>query len=1120
MRIPTRYVGGILVAAIIPASVIGALGLVILHRGSKPVVNMSAVALIDATRKQASALATTNATKISLFLSDYERDVRSHQIQLQLAISNYPKLNAPYLTDLYQDKDRAGLPGYGYVSPKYGAFANWDHREYAGTAWIRHGVVDRVRSDAAFREKMTQRMHQMMSIVPAFMGAYERHRDSCELLWVVTNIGFDCSYPVDYEKYLIRNPGMNELDESTESYVKDFGPEKNPKHEVRWSKPYVDYIKQKWMISCVAPLYENGEFIGTTGIDVLLGAFTEWLQRLQIGLGGYAFLVSEEGIPLALPERGILDLAWTDEQRTALRTSLANAYTSTNTADELAAIRFPLQNHPEQIVKHALEDMMRGSTQNVVLKLSGENKLLAYAPIKETAWRLGVVIPVSEISEPIQRVREQLSETLRQALVLFLTITTITAALAAILGSYFGYRTTKPILRLISAIDTVGLGGDWHEVSSSTKDELQRLAESVNRMVRAILERELRFELIFDRVNDALFIQDAVTGEILDVNSRMTEMYGYTREEARRVSVTELSSGIAPYSSNEAIDLWSRARAGEHPIFEWHARNKHGDLFWVEVNMRCASIAGRECLIVVVRDIEERIKARAALSEEKERLLVTLQSIGDAVIATDGDGKIALMNQVAQDLTGWPLHEAIGKPLAMVFPIFRQVSGPQCADPALQVLRSEKTVKLDPDTWLETRNGTKLRVADSAAPIRDNLGHVTGVVLVFRDVTGEYKLSQEIQRIAKLESLSVMASGIAHDFNNLLAAISGNVSLAQTFIAERSYADADECLNEAVRASNRANALSTQLLSFAKGNAPVRRVIDIVQLIRESVGIALTGSMCRGDITVKGEIWPIEADPGQLSQVLNNLLINARQAMPDGGTIQVDVENVDLDAITTLPLSGGSYVQITVSDHGVGIPSEVLGNIFDPFFTTKPKGNGLGLASVHSIIRNHSGHVDVSSTIGMGSTFRLLLPALPFSVRPTETAELTEIVNAPWRILVLDDEDMISSMLRRMLEVKGHHAEIVRDGRDVLPLWQAAAAAGRPFDLAILDLTIPGGMGGKEAVAALRHFYPDVKAIAYSGYANDSVLAQFEKFGFSAYIPKPFKAKDIFLAIAELQKNK
>ena len=616
-----------------------------------------------------------------------------------------------------------------------------------------------------------------------------------------------------------------------------------------------------------------------------------------------------------------------------------------------------------------------------------------------------------------------------------------------------------------------------------------------------------------------LFIQDAATGEILDVNLRMTEMFGYSRKEARTTSILELSSGVPPYTDDGAQELWARARAGENPIMEWHARNKQGRLFWVETNLRCVTISGRNCLIVVVRDIEERIKARAALNAEKERLAVTLQSIGDAVIATDSNGNVALMNQVAQDMTGWPLNEAFGKPLPLVFSIYHQQTGKPCIDPALAVLRSENVEKLAADTWMVARNGTKIRVADSGAPIRDSEGQVTGVVLVFRDVTGEFKLSQEIQRMAKLDSLALMASGIAHDFNNLLAAIAGNVNLAQTFIAEQNYADAGECLNDAARASVRANALSTQLLSFAKGNAPVRRVIDIVRLIQESVAIALTGSNCRGEVEVKDEIWPVEADPGQLSQVMNNLLINGRQAMPEGGVIQVVVENVTLDSGTALPLSVGPYVRIRITDHGVGIAPEVLGSVFDPFFTTKRKGNGLGLASVHSIVRNHSGHVSVTSTVGVGSTFEVMLLAKPEAIGPTEDAAEVTIVNEPWHVLVLDDEEMIGAMLRRMLESKGHHVEVVRDGSAVLPLWRAAANEGRPFDLAILDLTIPGGIGGKEVVAELRAFNPGVRAIAYSGYANDPVLARFEEYGFSARVLKPFKAREMFLAIAELQKR-
>jgi signal transduction histidine kinase/ActR/RegA family two-component response regulator len=417
------------------------------------------------------------------------------------------------------------------------------------------------------------------------------------------------------------------------------------------------------------------------------------------------------------------------------------------------------------------------------------------------------------------------------------------------------------------------------------------------------------------------------------------------------------------------------------------------------------------------------------------------------------------------------------------------------------------------------RNGTELPVADSGAPIRDSDGNVVGVVLVFRDLSAEIKISEEIQRIAKLDSLALMAGGIAHDFNNLLAAIAGNISLAQAGITEHNYIDANACLQDAERAAFRASALSTQLLSFSKGNAPVRRFVDIAALIRESVAIALTGSNCRCEVKEAGPIWPLEADPGQLSQVLNNVLINGRQAMPAGGTLQVTISNELIEAGSSLPLAPGPYVRLEITDQGIGIAEDIIGNIFDPFFTTKPKGSGLGLASVHSIVRNHQGHVGVLSVLGAGSTFTIILPAQPTSRRVFEATQASAATHRPWNILVLDDEELISAAVKRLLESKGHTVTTVSDGSQVVPLWRQAKASGNPFDLAILDLTIPGGVGGQQVMEELRKLEPNVRAIAYSGYANDPVLSNYAEYGFSARIAKPFHVADMLTAVAELQQR-
>lgn len=1119
MRITQRYITGVIAAAALPSALIGILGIALMQRTATTLVDDSTRALMDSARNQVAETVDANAQKLESCLNAYHHDVQALQEQVTLSIDRFPELDSSYLCELYPDKDRAGLPGYGYVNEKYGAYANWEHRGYDGTAWIRRGVVERARGDAAFREELSVLMRKIMPIVPAFMGIYGTRSDSCELLWVVTNMGFDCSYPVDYERYLVKNPGMNELDESQESYVLDFGPERNPDRAIGWTRPYIDYIKQSWMISCIAPLYDRGEYIGALGIDILLDSLTQWLQAMKVGKAGYAFLVSAEGTPLALPEAGLADWCWNERQKASLRAAPANRDAAGGGLRDSDADRWSLRDNPDPRIRTAMDRMLQGGERTLTVQLSGEEKLVAAAPIGETGWKLGIVLPVAEVAAPMNGLRSRLTETFRRGMALFLAAAAAIGLAAAAVASYLGYRTTDPIRRLVRSIDEVGRGGDWHEVDSGTRDELQMLADSVNRMVRAILENEGRFRAIFDGANDAIFILDAESGRILEVNRRMRETFGCSMEEARRLDMAAISPDPPPYSPAEILHWIAAARQGENPVFEWRSRDGQGRPLWFEANMRQADIAGRSSIIVVARDIEERVKAKAALHAEKERLSVTLQSIGDAVIATDRMGSVLLMNRVAEHMTGWCIREAEGRALSEVFRVVDERTREPREDPVAKVLASGRNVGLANHTVLIGRDGAESQIADSGAPIRDSEGRILGVVLVFRDVTRESRLSQEIQQMAKLDSLSVMAGGIAHDFNNLLSVVAGNVELSQSVIHGKDHEEALAYLANAEKAAFRARSLSLQLLTFAKGCAPIRSIIEVPPLVRESVSFALTGSKCRCSLEENGWVWPIHADASQMNQVLNNLLLNAQQAMPEGGQIDVRMENVTLDPDSSIPLPAGPYVHLEIRDNGTGIPAGILDRIFDPFFTTKKNGNGLGLASVYSIVRNHDGHVGVRSTLGQGSAFFIYLPARPDAVIRREEADATGRPVVPWNILVLDDERMISELVRKTLEKAGHRVTTVAEGKEAVGLWQRAMEQGHPYDMAILDLTVPGGLGGRDVIEGIRRIDPVARAIASSGYATDPVMDRYAEFGFAGRISKPFHIKELLDIVGSLQQS-
>lgn len=513
---------------------------------------------------------------------------------------------------------------------------------------------------------------------------------------------------------------------------------------------------------------------------------------------------------------------------------------------------------------------------------------------------------------------------------------------------------------------------------------------------------------------------------------------------------------------------------------------------------------------LALREREER------LAEEKERLAVTLRSIGDAVIVTDVTGVITLINKVAEHQTGWTLPEAAGRQLAEVFNIISEKTGKRCENPVEKVLKTGIICGLANHTARIRKDGAKIAIEDRAAPIRDRNSNVIGIVLVFRDVTEKLRMEEELLKVEKLQSVGVLAGGLAHDFNNLLTSMVGNISMAKMYIDNRSKVYAR--LNEAEAASRRATDLTHQLLTFAKGGAPVKRAASIVDIIREAASFTLSGASIAAEAAIDDNIWAVEVDAGQISQVFSNLIINAVQAMPGGGTLRYAVSNVILAEHEVPSLEAGTYVKISIHDTGTGIPAEHLSRIFDPYFTTKQKGSGLGLASVYSIVKKHDGHIMVESSPTAGTTFHIYLPAAK-GEPVARVAEAGAIAAGGGSVLVMDDEDIVREVSGEMLRALGYTVEFAKNGAEAIALYQAALEAKRPFDIVIMDLTLPGGMGGKEAVQRLRALDPKVKTIVSSGYSNDPIMANYPAYGFKGVIVKPYDIANFSKMLSEVMKG-
>nr|HID60014.1 response regulator [Desulfobacterales bacterium] len=509
-----------------------------------------------------------------------------------------------------------------------------------------------------------------------------------------------------------------------------------------------------------------------------------------------------------------------------------------------------------------------------------------------------------------------------------------------------------------------------------------------------------------------------------------------------------------------------------------------------------------------------RHKLEKELKETKNWLATILRSIGDAVIATDRNGSVTFMNPVAESLTGWKEEEALNKELTEVFNIISEKTRKPVKNPVYRVLREGTVVGLANHTVLIARNGTEIPIDDCAAPVRDGRGGITGVVLVFRDITVRKRMEEELLKSQKLESVGILAGGIAHDFNNILMAILGNISMAKVFAKPGDKVF--ERLSEAEKASLRARDLTQQLLTFSRGGRPVKKQVSISELIQDSVSFALAGSDVGCEFSLPDNLWPVEVDDGQISQVINNLVINADQAMPEGGIIKVRGENITVDKDHPLPVKEGRYVKVSIEDQGIGIPKEHLSKVFDPYFTTKQKGSGLGLATSYSILKNHGGYISVESELNVGTIFHIYLPALREGLIPEKEVEEEVPIAGRGRVLVMDDEDIVREVAGDMLTQLGYEVESAKDGVEAIELYKKAMEAGKSYDVVILDLTVPGGMGGKEAIQRLLEIDPEVKGVVSSGYSNDPIMAEFRRYGFTGVVAKPYRIKDLSEVLARI----
>ncbi|MCA9462720.1 MAG: PAS domain S-box protein [Nitrospira sp.] len=627
-----------------------------------------------------------------------------------------------------------------------------------------------------------------------------------------------------------------------------------------------------------------------------------------------------------------------------------------------------------------------------------------------------------------------------------------------------------------------------------------------------LTELQSRYHSLVDSAHEGIISAD-LHGTIVSWNPAAQAIFGYHPQEIMGKSILALVEEGYRDLYRRGLEDISYGQTTSHPLqrpLELTGLRKSGETFALEISLTSWKVGLDTHYGFILRDISDRKFSEQSLIEERERLVTTLQSVAEGLITTDREGRISFFNPLAEAITGWTHAEAIHRPLQEIFRIGterasnQQVHALPFPAPTLPHGQPEELPSM-----LLTKTGSQRTITMRETPIRDHQGHLWGTVIVFRDITDHYRQQEEQQRLNKLNSLGVLAGGLAHDFNNLLTTILGNVFVAKLRMIPKD--PLAQNLEQAEHACLRAKELTQQLLTFAKGGAPIKTSISLGDLVRKSTIFALSGSSISCHFDIPDDLWPLDADPAQLRQVIQNIAINARQAMPNGGHFSVRIQNTSYPhhpAAAVPALEPGHYLQITLEDQGSGIEEQNLPNIFDPYFTTKPGASGLGLATAHSIIRHHLGHISVYSLPGQGTKFSVFLPS-SYSPSTTQEPSLAPTHAQRGRVLVMDDEQSIRRMVEDALTQFGYEVTSAQDGHETIALFSESLAAGRKFDVVLLDLTIPGAMGGKEAIQHLRSLDPQVKAIVTSGYSDDPIMSDYQRYGFHSILVKPYRIMDL-----------
>lgn len=609
-----------------------------------------------------------------------------------------------------------------------------------------------------------------------------------------------------------------------------------------------------------------------------------------------------------------------------------------------------------------------------------------------------------------------------------------------------------------------------------------------------------QFLNIFDSIAEPIYVTDPKTYEVVYVNPALKDMIGHDPEGGICYEEFQNLKEPCSFCTNDVI-----LNNNMEP-YRWEYHNPNFDRDYFIMDRIITWPDGRNLRFEIAYDVTALKRIESELAAEKELLMVTLKTIKDGVVTLDENGVIVLVNDATTLILGKKRNELISKPFDDVVELLSTSrDGKITIMDDLNSL-SNTSQNIEKSAHLVV-NGEEREIECSMAMTSSKEKHKEtkhqGWVVVLRDVTEQRRLEQEIFKRQKIESIQLIAGGIAHDFNNLLTSILGNISLLR-YECEDHRADLMDILDDAERASLSARRLTNQLLTFSSGGQPIKKIENLESIIKNSAKFASHGSGVDIYYNISSELWSVKVDRGQLGQVVHNLVINAIQAMDDKGSITIDASNVQISEGDMVDLPSGKYVKTSVADSGCGIPEEILPKIFDLYFSTKPKGTGLGLSICYSIIMNHRGTLTVKSKLGKGSTFTFYLPAVAGKKYSLEEGA-KELYKMEGRVLILEDEPLVGKSLKYMLKKLNLQTTLRVDGASAIEEYNAALESDEPYDAVILDLTVPGGMGGEDVIKELKKLDPNVNAILSTGYAFKDVIEKHKELGFKDILLKPYK---------------